>query len=302
MRILVTDGIESSAARALAESGHEVIQQFYPPEELGGALAAFDALLVRSATKVRQPVIDQAAAAGRLRLICRGGVGLDNVDVDYARSKGIEVRNTPGASTNSVAEMTIGLMLSAARNIGPATAAMRQGQWNKKEYTGIELGGKTLGIVGFGRIGRRTAALAKAFGMTVVAFNRSQCDEGRALGEYVSLNELLSRSDFISLHLPSGPDGRPVVREETVARMKDGVILINAGRGCLVDEEALLRGLESGKIRAAGLDVYDAEPTMNTALTSHPRVTCTPHIGAAAAEAQQRVGAELVSIVNEFFA
>lgn len=184
MRILITDGIEASAEQALLERGHEVVQKFYPPEELGEQLEQFDALIVRSATKVRQPAIDRAAAAGRLRVICRGGVGMDNIDVDYARSKGIAVRNTPGASTNSVAEMTLGLMLSAARHIGPATASMRQGQWNKKQYTGIELGGKTLGIAGFGRIGRRTAALARAFGMRVLAFNRSQCEEGRALAEY----------------------------------------------------------------------------------------------------------------------
>ena len=295
MRILITDGIEASAEQALLERGHEVVQKFYPPEELGEQLEQFDALIVRSATKVRQPAIDRAAAAGRLRVICRGGVGMDNIDVDYARSKGIAVRNTPGASTNSVAEMTLGLMLSAARHIGPATASMRQGQW-------IELGGKTLGIAGFGRIGRRTAALARAFGMRVLAFNRSQCEEGRALAEYVDLDTLLAESDFLSLHLPAAPGGCPLVRDETIARMKEGVVIVNAGRGCLIDEDALLRGLESGRVRAAGLDVYAAEPTANSALTSHPRVTCTPHIGAAAAEAQQRVGAELVSIIDEIFA
>ncbi len=302
MRILVTDGIEASAAQALLAHGHEVVEQFFSAEELGGQLAQFDALIVRSATKVREPVIDQAAAAGRLRLICRGGVGIDNIDADYARKKGIAVCNTPGASTNSVAEMTLGLMLSAARNIGPATATMHQGQWNKKQYTGVELGGKTLGIIGFGRIGRRTAALASAFGMKILAFNRSQCDEGRALGDYVSLDELLSQSDFISLHLPTAPDGVAVIREETISKMKDGVIIVNTGRGSLVDEAALLQGLNSGKIRAAALDVYAAEPATNTDLTSHPRVTCTPHIGAAAVEAQQRVGAELVSIIDRFFA
>ena len=271
MRILITDGIEASAEQALLERGHEVVQKFYPPEELGEQLEQFDALIVRSATKVRQPAIDRAAAAGRLRVICRGGVGMDNIDVDYARSKGIAVRNTPGASTNSVAEMTLGLMLSAARHIGPATASMRQGQWNKKQYTGIELGGKTLGIAGFGRIGRRTAALARAFGMRVLAFNRSQCEEGRALAEYVDLDTLLAESDFLSLHLPAAPGGCPLVRDETIARMKEGVVIVNAGRGCLIDEDALLRGLESGRVRAAGLDVYAAEPTANSALTSHYR-------------------------------
>lgn len=301
MRILITDGIEEAAAQALIERGHEVVQQFYPPEELGAQLENADALIVRSATKVREAVIDQAAAAGRLKLICRGGVGMDNIDVDYARAKGIAVRNTPGASSNSVAELTIGLMLSAARNIGPATATMREGQWNKKQYTGIELGGKTLGIIGFGRIGRRTAAIAKAFGMRVVAFNRSQCDEGRALAEYVSLDELFSCSDFISLHLPGAPNGTAVVREETIAKMKDGVIIVNTGRGALIDEKALLCALESGKVRAAALDVYSVEPTNNSALTSHSKVTCTPHIGASAAEAQLRVGSELVSIIDEYF-
>lgn len=138
--------------------------------------------------------------------------------------------------------------------------------------------------------------------MRVLAFNRSQCGEGRALAEYVDLDTLLAESDFLSLHLPAAPGGCPLVRDETIARMKEGVVIVNAGRGCLIDEDALLRGLESGRVRAAGLDVYAAEPTANSALTSHPRVTCTPHIGAAAAEAQQRVGAELVSIIDEIFA
>lgn len=301
MRILITDGIEASAEQALLERGHEVVRKFYPPEELGGQLERFDALIVRSATKVRQPAIDRAAAAGRLRVICRGGVGMDNIDVDYVRSKGLAVRNTPDLDQFGGGDdpRTDALGGAAYR---PGHRLDASGPVEQKAVHRDRARRKTLGIAGFGRIGRRTAALAGAFGMRVLAFNRSQCGEGRALAEYVDLDTLLAESDFLSLHLPAAPGGCPLVRDETIARMKEGVMIVNAGRGYLIDEDALLRGLESGRVRAAGLDVYAAEPTANSALTSHPRVTCTPHIGAAAAEAQQRVGAELVSIIDEIFA
>lgn len=212
------------------------------------------------------------------------------------------MRNTPGASTNSVAEMTLGLMLSAARHIGPASASMRQGQWNKKQYTGIELGGKHWGSPASAVSAAALPHWPEPLECGCLHSTVPSAEEGRALAEYVDLDTLLAESDFLSLHLPAAPGGCPLVRDETIARMKEGVVIVNAGRGCLIDEDALLRGLESGRVRAAGLDVYAAEPTANSALTSHPRVTCTPHIGAAAAEAQQRVGAELVSIIDEIFA
>lgn len=298
MRILAPDGIESVAEKELCEMGHQVVKTAYDPEQLADALSDADVLIVRSATKVRKPVIDAAVKANRLKMILRGGVGMDNIDVDYARSQGIIVENTPTASTNAVAEMAIAHMLSVSRFVGEATHTMRNGQWEKKAFKGTELFGKTLGVIGFGRIGRRTAELAKAFGMEIIAYNRSQCDEGKALGEYVSLEELFSRSDIITMHLPGAPEGIPLVRSETISQMKDGVIIINTGRGNLINEADLISALDSGKVAAAGLDVYVGEPDVNKALVSHPHISCTPHIGASTKEAQVRIAKELVKHIK----
>ena len=251
MRILVTDGMDKTALEQLRANGHEVVEQFYAPEELGAALRDADAVVVRSATKVRASHIDEAKG-GRLKLIIRGGVGVDNIDVKYAEENGITVRNTPMASSNSVAELALGHMFSCARFLSVAGHTMREGKWEKKAYgKGFELGGKTLGIIGFGRI-------------------------GQALGRV----KLISR--------------------ENIAKMKDGVVIINTSRGDNVDERDLLEALNAGKVRAAGLDVYTEEPSANAALYSHPNVSCTPHIGAATKEAQQRIGTEIVEIIQGF--
>ena len=270
------------------------------PEELGAALRDFDAVVVRSKTKVRKNHIDEAKG-GKLRLIIRGGVGVDNIDVDYARSCGIAVRNTPGASSASVAELALAHMFACARYISIAGHTMREDKWEKKAYgKGIELGGKTLGIIGFGRIGQALGVMARALGMHVIAYSRTRRPEvEQATGvAYVELDELLAKSDFISLHAPAA-DGGPIVTAETIARMKDGVVIVNTSRGVNVDEDVLLAALESGKVRAAGLDVYAEEPTHNHALYSHPMVSCTPHIGAATVEAQKRIGSEIVDIIRE---
>ena len=297
MRILVTDGMDKTAMAQLRDMGHEVVEQFYEPEELGAALRDFDAVVVRSKTKVRKNHIDEA----KLRLIIRGGVGVDNIDVDYARSCGIAVRNTPGASSASVAELALAHMFACARYISIAGHTMREDKWEKKAYgKGIELGGKTLGIIGFGRIGQALGVMARALGMHVIAYSRTRRPEvEQATGvAYVELDELLAKSDFISLHAPAA-DGGPIVTAETIARMKDGVVIVNTSRGVNVDEDVLLAALESGKVRAAGLDVYAEEPTHNHALYSHPMVSCTPHIGAATVEAQKRIGSEIVDIIRE---
>ena len=301
MRILVTDGMDASAIQALRELGHEVVEEFIAPEELGAALRDFDACVVRSKTKVRENHIDEALG-GKLKLIIRGGVGVDNIDVAYAESKGIAVRNTPAASSESVAELAMGHMFACARYISIAGSTMREDRWEKKAYgKGIELQGKTLGIIGFGRIGQKLCALAKGIGMDVVA-----CDifhvEGieEALGmKYVELDELFAASDFISLHTPA-INGQKLISAENIAKMKDGAVFVNTSRGNNVDEDALLEALESGKLYAAGLDVYAEEPSKNHALYSHPRVSCTPHIGAATREAQKRIGTEIVSIIENF--
>lgn len=302
MRILASDGIEKNAAATLATQGHEIVQQFYEPEELAEQVKNFDVLVVRSATKVRKPIIDAAAEAGRLKLIIRGGVGIDNIDHVYAEEKGIKVMNTPKASSDSVAELALAHMFSVARFISIAGHTMREGKWEKKAYKGIELSGKTLGIIGYGRIGQALGLRAQALGMKVVAYDiyKIPALENENM-RYVEMDELLAVSDFISLHTPA-IDGKPLINAETIAKMKDGVVFINTSRGNNVDENALLDALNSGKIYGAGLDVYAEEPAKNVALYSHPRVSCTPHIGASTSEAQKRIGAEIVDIIGKFFA
>lgn len=301
MRILVTDGMDAGALAQLRERGHEVVEQFFPPEELGSALREYDAVVVRSATKVRAQHID-AARGGRLKLIIRGGVGVDNIDVQYAQENGITVKNTPKASSQSVAELALGHMFSCARYISIAGHTMREDKWEKKAYgKGMELGGKTLGIIGFGRIGQALGRMARGIGMEVIAEDIYHIPgiEAETGIRYVELDELLEKSDVISLHTPS-LNGQKLICAETIAKMKDGVVFINTSRGDNVDEDALLAGLESGKIRAVGLDVYAQEPPKNKALYSHPAVSCTPHIGASTKEAQKRIGAEIVDIIENF--
>ncbi len=301
MRILVTDGMDKDALQTLKDNGHEVVEQFYAPEELGAALKEFDAVVVRSATKVRANHIDEAKG-GKLKLIIRGGVGVDNIDVKYAEAAGITVKNTPRASSQSVAELAMAHMFACARFISIAGHTMREDKWEKKAYgKGIELQGKTLGIVGFGRIGQHLGVMAKAIGMNVIAediFHIPGIEEKLGI-PYVELDELLAKSDFISVHAPA-VDGGALINAETIAKMKDGVTIINTSRGTNVDEAALLAALESGKVRSAGLDVYADEPATNKALYSHPMVSCTPHIGAATKEAQKRIGTEIVEIIENF--
>ena len=302
MRILASDGMEKNAVAALRDQGHEVVEQFYAPEELAEQVKNFDVLVVRSATKVRTPIIDAALETGRLKLIIRGGVGIDNIDHEYAESKGIKVMNTPRASSNAVAELAMANMLSCARFVSIAGHTMREGKWEKKIYNGIEVHGKTLGIVGYGRIGQSLGRMAIAMGMEVVAYDVFHVPgiENEHM-HYVELDELFAVSDFISLHVPS-LEGQPLVNAETIAKMKDGVIIVNTSRGTNIDEAALLEALNSGKVRAAGLDVWSSEPATDNPLLSHPHVSCTPHIGAATAEAQGRIGAEIVDIIGKFFA
>ncbi len=301
MRILVTDGMDKSAIAALQANGHEVVEQYFEPDQLGAALRDFDAVVVRSKTKVRANHIDEAKG-GKLKLIIRGGVGVDNIDVKYAEENGITVRNTPRASSQSVAELAMGLMFSCCRYISIAGHTMREDKWEKKAYgKGIELSGKTLGIVGFGRIGQALGKMAKAIGMNVIAFDIFHIpgiEEEMGI-PYVEMEELLAKSDFVSVHAPA-VDGGKLISAENIAKMKDGVVIINTSRGANCDEAALLAALESGKVRAAGLDVFNEEPSLNKALYNHPMVSCTPHIGAATQEAQKRIGTEIVSIIENF--
>jgi len=300
-RILITDGMDKSAIAKLRELGHEVVEQFYESDDLGAAMRDFDAMVVRSKTKVRVPHID-AAAGSKMKLIIRGGVGVDNIDVKYAEEKGMTVRNTPCASSASVAELALTHMLALTRFVASANVTMRQDKWDKVKYAkGMEIGGKTLGIIGFGRIGQELGKMAKALGMKVIVTGRTvkpELEEKFGV-KYVTMDELLAQSDFVSLHTPALGD-KPLVDAEFLAKMKHGAILINTSRGKNVDEAALLDALNAGQLRGAGLDVWFEEPTPNHDLYCHPAVSCTPHIGAQTVEAQKRIGAEVVDIISGF--
>ena len=296
-RILATDGMAKSAVQKLKGLGYQVVEEFYEPEVLAEKVKEYDALVVRSATKVRAPIIDSAASAGKLKIIIRGGVGVDNIDVDYAKSKGIAVANTPNASSASVAELAITHMLALARFVAIANVTMREGKWEKKAYKGVELTGKTLGVFGMGRIGRETAKRAEALGMKVI-----YTDAITAQGvpyEKVGQDELLQRADFITFHIPAIKGQPPIVNKEFLSKMKDGAYLINTARGALVDEDALCDALDSGKLAGAGLDVYNEEPSKNERILHHPKVSITPHIGGTTKEAQDRIGEEIVEIITK---
>lgn len=301
LRILVTDGMDKESVQTLKDMGYKITEQFFEPEELKEQVKNFNVIIVRSATKVRKDIIDSALETGNLKLIIRGGVGVDNIDVTYAESKGIKVRNTPKSSSSAVAELALGHMFSLARFIGISNITMREGRWIKNKYTGIELSGKTLGLIGFGKIGHELAKKAKALDMKVIYNDilgpAKDCPEY----SFVSLDKLLADSDFISLHVPGNKDKSPVIGKAEFTKMKDGAYLINCSRGSVVDEAALLEALNSGKLSGAGIDVFPEEPSQNLELISHERVSVTPHIGASTKEAQNRIGVEIVSIIKENF-
>ena len=297
-RILVSDGLQEKAINNLIELGFEVENKHYDKEVLGEVLKDFDALVVRSATKVTKEVIE-ATKGGKLKLVVRAGVGIDNIDVATAKEAGIEVRNTPNASSDSVAELALAHMFAVARFVGTSNHTMRNGEWNKKKYEGVEIGGKTLGIIGMGRIGRALANKATALGMTVV-YNDMFGKQDDLAYDFLELNDLLKVSDFISLHVPYDKNVGALIGKEQLNIMKDGAYIINCARGKVVDEAALLEALNSGKIAGAGIDVFEIEPNTNEILVNHPRVSCTPHIGASTLEAQDRIGDEVVSVIKNF--
>jgi len=299
VRILASDGIEASAAKALTELGFEVVQQFYDEAELPAKAAEFDVVVVRSATKIRKPVIDEAVKKGKLKLVIRGGVGIDNIDAVYAKEKGIEVQNTPNASSASVAELVLAHMFSLARFIYDANVTMRAGKWEKKRYEGIELAGKTLGLIGMGRIARYVAKKASALGMNVIYTNSSGPKPENEPFKYVKLDELLAKSDFVSLHVPKTE--KPILDAANIAKMKDGAFVINTGRAALIDTAALISALDSGKLAGAGLDVFDEEPTKDVKVYTHPKISMTPHIGGSTKEGQERIGEDIVAIIKSKF-
>jgi len=296
-KILIADALNPEALEELkaASNFNVTLKTGMDETELVKTIPEFHAAVVRGATKITKNVID---AASNLELIVRAGIGLDNIDVKAAEEKGIQVANTPAATTISVAEHTFGLMLASVRNHGKANLSMKAHKWEKKLFSGTELFEKTLGIIGAGRIGQEVARRALAFGMKVIAYDIIQIETDLDMIQ-VPLDELLAQADIISFHLPLTEKTKHLISEEEFEKMKDGIIIINASRGGIVDEKALLKALESGKVRAVAIDVLEKEPPDDFSLIDHPNVIVTPHIGAAAKEGQKRAGMEVVKILKE---
>ena len=306
MRVLICDPVAPETIQAMQEAGIEVDNRSdITTDELLRDIAAYDGMVVRSRTKVGADVLD---AATNLQIIVRGGVGLDSIDLAHAKSKGIEVRNTPKASSNSVAELALGYMLAMARKIPQATMSMTAGEWKKKQLKGSEISGKTLGLIGYGNIGGLLGKKASALGMNVIFYDViTPPDTGAAV--QVSLDEVLAQSDFISLHVPKLPATTNMLNADTFAKMKDGVFLVNCARGGIVDEDALYDALASGKVAGAALDVFLDEKVNpgNPKLfglkdeNGFNRVIGSPHVGAGTVEGQVRVGTEVADILIEFY-
>lgn len=293
MKVLIADPLDPASIEKIKKGGHQVEDlSTIPREEIINKVVDFDVMTVRSATKVRKDMIDKMQ---KMKLIVRGGVGVDNIDVEYAKTKGIQVKNTPAASSASVAELAVAHMFALSRHICRGTQGIKTGLWEKKTIKGIELAGKTMGIIGLGRIGQELAKRAKALGMKVIGY-----DPYVKSSESVDLNTLFAQSDFISLHLPLTPETKHLVNREAFAKMKDGVIIVNCARGGVIDESALLEALKSNKVAGAGLDVFETEPPQKTELMDLPNVTFTPHIGAQTKEATKRVGGEVADIILNF--
>ncbi len=296
MKILICDKTETEAIERMRAAGLTVDINFeITPEELPNILPGYDGMVVRSRTKVRQALID---VCPNLKVIVRGGVGLDTIDADYARSKGITVMNTPKASSASVAELTIGYMFALARSLYKATATMKAEKWEKKAFEGDEIGGKILGLIGIGNIGKEVAKRATALGMSVLAYDPYVKET-----EYVSLvplDELLAKADYISLHLPKTKESQNMIDKAQFEKMKTGVRIVNCARGGIVNEAALYEELTNGKVAGAAIDVYAEEPPTDWKLAKLDNVICSPHIGAQTKEAQGRVAAEVADKLIEF--
>ena len=298
-KILISDPIAEEGIDKLKEQGFELdIKVDLSPEELEEQISSYHGMVVRSATKVREPIID---AAENLKIIVRAGVGLDNIDVNYAENKGIKVQNTPEASSNSVAELAIGHMLSLARGIPRGTSSLKEGEWIKSELRGSELAGKKLGIIGIGRIGSLLAKKGEALGMEPRAYDKFIEEAPVEEVEMMDKKDVISTADFLSLHIPFIKSEGPTISTEELKSMKESAYLINCARGGVVDEKALKEALEKGWIAGAALDVYESERPGKNDLCGNDNVSLTPHIGASTVEAQRRVGEGAAEKLIEFF-
>ena len=291
-KILITDGLDETGQSILRDSAVVEDKSGISADDLLKEIPEYDALIVRGRTKVTASVMD---AGSRLKVIGRAGVGVDNIDLEAAKTHNIAVVNAPTSTSLAVAELTFGLLLALAREIPRADTGMKQGKWLKKELEGVELNGKTLGVIGFGRIGVEVGKRATAFGMNVIAYDPliSEDEIKKRGADPISLQDLYTRSDFISLHMPLTDDTRNMVGQQAFSQMKDGVRIVCAARGGIIDESALVAALKSGKVAGAALDVFSVEPPGLTETVSHPHVIATPHIGAQTAEAQARASEDI---------
>lgn len=296
LRILLNDGLDKKAISNLEFLGFDVDTNHYDIEDLKEKIKKVDCIVIRSATKIRRELIDEAIKGGKLKLIIRGGVGLDNIDVKYAEQNGIKVRNTPNASSSSVAEIILAHMFSLARFLNQSNITMKAGLWKKKEYVGVELEGKTLGIIGMGRIGSELAKKCTALGMKIIYFDLMDIKNIDNNYRKVEFDELLRESDFISINI-SGT--KSIIGSEELKKVKKGVFIINTSRGKALDEEAIITSLNDGTLGGVGLDVFLEEPSKNLELINHPKVSLTPHIGASTKEAQMKIGEEVINIIKE---
>ena len=296
LRILLNDGLDKKAISNLELLGFDVDTNHYDIEDLKEKIKEVDCIVIRSATKIRRELIDEAIKGGNLKLIIRGGVGVDNIDVQYAEQNGIKVRNTPNASSSSVAEIILAHMFSLARFLNQSNITMKAGLWKKKDYVGIELEGKTLGIIGMGRIGAELAKKCTALGMKIIYFDLMDIKNIDNNYRKVEFYELLRESDFISINI-SGT--KSIIGSEELKKVKKGAFIINTSRGKALDEEAIITSLNDGTLGGVGLDVFLEEPSKNLELIKHPKVSLTPHIGASTKEAQMKIGEEVIEIIKE---
>lgn len=302
IKVLVCDDLAGEGLALFRGNKHfeVVVKTKLPTDQLKKEIADVEACVVRSGTQLTAEII---AAAHKLKVIGRAGVGLDNVDVEAASKKGIVVINTPGGNTISAAEHTFCLLMALARNIPQADASMRKGEWERRKFTGVELYEKTLGVLGLGRIGTEVAKRAQAFGMHVIATDPFlRVEKANQIGvEIVALEELLRRSDFLTLHMPLTAENRNMIGEKELATMKKGARIVNCARGGLIDEVALAKAVQNGHVGGAALDVFEKEPPKNNPLIDLPQVITTPHLGAATEEAQIAVAVDVVQCILDFF-
>lgn len=302
-KVLICDPVSEDALDVIRKAGHEVVVKTGMDQDtLIGVAPGYDAMVVRSATKVRVPVLDAAKAS--LKLVVRGGVGVDSIDVEHAETLNIAVKNTPAASSVAVAELAMGHMLACCRGITGADRTMKDGLWDKKTFSkGLELYNSTLGLIGFGRIAKEVAKRAAAFGMNVLFYDPYAGETASVPGRKTDLDTLCSQADFISLHVPHTRETNHILDAAKFGLMKKGVVIVNCGRGGTIDENALLAAIEEGRVYAAALDVFETEPLTGkeSPLIGNPRVVASPHMGAGTVGATDRIGVEVADIIVDFF-